>query len=379
MVLGSGIRIGRFVGAPIVVKPSWFPLMAVVIIGYGLNLASWRSLTTAQGFLAAAITAVTLAVGVLLHELAHAAVAHARGVRVHAINVNMWGGHTKMHTSSASSSFWVAVSGPIVNFVVAALCYMVWWNTGSADFFGFILAAQVNCAVGIFNLVPAFPLDGGHALEALVFMLTGRRSVAIRVTAYSGLLLIALLVGFLLVTGTWQSMFALIAAAFLGYYLWTGASHSLRRLGEDRNPNHPLRASQLMVPVQFAPADDLIGQASQTWDGASPLVLLRNLGAGGLEPSAVVLPFALEAAVGTLDSQPLAALGQPLATRTMDVQAGLLDTVDEFNGFAYHRLPEEQRDDVVAWIVEDSGRPVGLVTAQALRSQMINLAGEKAL
>lgn len=376
MVVGSGIRIGRFVGAPIVVKPSWFPLMAVVILGYGLNLASWRSLTTAQGFLAATITAVTLAVGVLLHELAHAAVAHARGIRVQAINVNMWGGHTKMQTSSAVSSFWVAVSGPLVNFVVAALCYLVWVNTGTADFFGFVLAAQVNFAVGIFNLVPAFPLDGGHALEALVFLMTGRRSVAIRVTAYSGLLLIALVVGFLLVTGAWQSLFALAAAGFLGYYLWTGASHSLRRLGEDRNPAHPLRASELMVPVQFAAADELIGQAGQKWDGKSPLVLLRNMGAGGLEPSAVVLPYALDAAVGTLDSQPLAALGQPLATRTMDVRAGLLDTVDEFNGFAYHRLPEEDRDDVVAWIVEDSGRPVGLVTAQALRAQILDLAGK---
>src|SRR5699024_10041409 len=108
------------------------------------------------------------------------------------------------------TSLLVSVAGPLVNFAVAALCQLIWLLTGSADFFGFALAAQVNLAIGIFNLIPGFPLDGGYALEALVFILVGRRSVATRVTAYTGLLLLALLASTLLFTGLWRSPWVLL-------------------------------------------------------------------------------------------------------------------------------------------------------------------------
>lgn len=316
-----GLRIGSFAGAPIYLRLSWFPLMALVVLGYGMNLASWQSLTNLQGYLAAGVVAGTLALGVFAHELAHAAVGRARGLRISSISLNMWGGQTKMQTSSAASSLLVSLAGPLVNCAVATLCHLVWLATGSADFFGFALAAQINLAIGIFNLIPAFPLDGGYALEALIFLMVGRRSVATRITAYTGLLLLALMASALLFTGMWRSLWALLVAFALGLYLWSGTKLTLKQLAQDSDPHHPLRASSLMLPAQLADPTSTIGGAQGRWDGSSHLLLVEQEGAD-VRPLAVVEPNTLAAALGSLDQQPLAAIAQPLAARTLPVTAG---------------------------------------------------------
>ncbi|WP_326502673.1 site-2 protease family protein [Rothia nasimurium] len=374
MTSHPGLRIGSFAGAPIYLRLSWFPLMALVVVGYGMNLASSRSLTEAQGYLAAGVVAGTLALGVFAHELAHAAVGRARGVRISSISLNMWGGQTKMQTASAATSLLVSVAGPLVNFAVAALCQLIWWATGSADFFGFALAAQVNLAIGIFNLIPAFPLDGGYALEALVFILVGRRSVATRVTAYTGLLLLALLASALLFTGLWRSPWVLLVAAALAFYLWSGTNHSLKQLAQDSDSRHPLRASALMVPAQLADPRSSIGGAHQRWDGTSHLLLVEQQGAS-VRPLAFVGPTTLAASLGSLDQQPLAAIAQPLAARTLGTQTGYIDTLDEYSGFAHYRLPEEQRGQNLTWVVMDAATPVGLVTSHAITQAVLVTVG----
>lgn len=372
MPTSPGVRVGYFAGAPIYLRYSWFPLMALVIVGYGMNLASWSSLTTAQGYLAATVVAVTLAAGVFVHELAHATVGRVHGARISSISLTIWGGQTKMQTTSAGASFWVAVSGPAVNFIVAGLCQLLWNVTGTADFFGFTLAAQVNLAIGLFNLIPAFPLDGGFALEALVFLLSGRRSTATRVTAYTGLLLIALLVSAVVLTGIWRSTWMLIVALALLFYLWSGSSYALKALGDNSNPAHPLRASSLAVPTQQALASAPIAQAVQQWDGASPLLLQEERGG---QPIGVILPQTLSAAAATLPGQPLEAIALPLAPVPIDSSAGYLDTVDELNGFAHYRnnLQGNQLDTV--WLVREHGSQgehyTGIITARHMTDTLL--------
>lgn len=323
--------------------------------------------------MAATVIAVAMALGILLHEVAHAAVAKLQGTEVSDIYLTMWGGHTSMGRASAPTSLLVALAGPLVNFAVAGACQLVWLSTGTADFMGFALAAQFNLGLGIFNLLPAFPLDGGHALEALIFQLSGRRSTAARVTAYAGLLLLALLVAVLLVTGWWRSVWVVVAAVFLAFYLWVGSSGTLRQLDENQDPGHPLRASNLLIPTQLAAASDSVALAMSRWDGRSAFLLPASTEDGGGQ---VVLPAVLEAAGGSLGQQPLLALAQPLTAGVLPLSAGYMDTVDKLQGFAYYQNSPNLDPLELIWCVEDQGKLVGVVTGQDLSRTLHRLWSE---
>lgn len=364
-----GFMIGRYAGAPIYVQRSWFPLMALVIAGYGMRLASWQSLSTFQGYWAAAIVATALALGVFFHELAHAAVGKACHARVSSIMLNMWGGQTLLHMTSASTALWVALAGPLVNFVVAGLCQLIWALTGTADFYGFHLAVQVNIAVGIFNLLPAFPLDGGYALEALIFRVTGSRSKAHATVTYTGFLLLALLLGFLLMSGFWQDPITVTIGLLLMIYIGVGLSPAARKLGMNSDTHHPLHVQQLIRPVSYALAHELIGEATQNWDGRSD-ILLTDQNRSVSVPSAVVLASTLQAAQGSLADQPLAALAQPLHKRQLTAQAGLIDVLDEFQGFACYSEQTAQPGSGRIWLVTNHREPIGLVTAQDIATTL---------
>lgn len=373
-----GLMIGRFAGAPIYLQKSWFPLMALVIVGYGMKLSSWQSLSTVQGYLAATVVAVTLALGVFCHELAHAAVGQVRRVRVSSITLNMWGGQTLMQTTSAPTALWVALAGPAVNFLVAGSCYLVWALTGTADFYGFHLAVQVNIAIGIFNLLPAFPLDGGYAFEALIFMLVGRRSVAHQVVTYTGFLLLALLVSFLVLTGAWQNPITLVVGILLVMYIGAGLLPAAHKLGLNSDTRHPLHTRQLMRPVAIEQEQVNVGSAVQRWDGHSNLLLIRQDKGHPVRPCGVVLASTLQAASESLTQHPLIALAQPLETQHLAVSSGLIDTLDIFHGFTCYQVKEPELTAGRVWLVRDGQHIVGTVTAQDIAATLTKIPGYSA-
>ncbi|MDO4898753.1 MAG: site-2 protease family protein, partial [Rothia sp. (in: high G+C Gram-positive bacteria)] len=348
--------------------------MALIVAGYGYNLAGWSSLSTAQGFMAATVVAVTLALGVLLHELAHAAVGSAQGLTVRSISMTVWGGQTSMTTGSPVTSILVSLAGPLVNFLVAAACQLTWLLTDSADFLGFLLAAQVNVAIGVFNLLPAYPLDGGHALEAALVHIIGSRSVATRITAYTGLSLIALEAALVIYLGVWRSPVVLVAAVALAYFLWSGTSHYLRMLSQEKSPKNPLTAAALLHSVQLIPSSYRIDDAYRGWDGSSYL-LLRDQGSedavGAVEPATLV------ASAQTLEEQPLMAIAQPLAPYSMRAQAAQIDVMDYYNGYRYHQLPEELRSVGPIWQVQDRGQTVGVVAHHDITALLNRVVSER--
>lgn len=367
-----GLMIGRFAGAPIYLQRSWFPLMGLIIAGYGMRLASWQSLSTFQGYLAAAVVAITLALGVFFHELAHAAVGRARKARVSSITLNMWGGQTLLQTTSASTALWVALAGPLVNFVVAGACQIIWALTGTADFYGFHLAVQVNIAIGLFNLLPAFPLDGGYALEAFIFMVVRSRSKAHAFVTYTGFLLLALLIGFLVMTGFWQSPITLIVGALLLIYIGAGLLPAVQKLGMNSDTRHPLHVQQLVRPATCARDDELIGVAAQSWDGRSDMVLISQ-GHGKPEFRAVVPARTLRAAYESLAYQPLAAIAQPLQRRHLSISSGPTDILDEYQGFASYTEQSDQNAPDRIWLVTGTAGPIGTVTAQDIAGALSSI------
>lgn len=219
-----GVRLVTVRGVPVYLKKSWFVLMALVIVGYGLYLAGFPGVDQGRAFTISTTVALLIALGVLIHELAHAMAGLFCHRRIQYISMTLWGGVTKLSPGTAASSWVISVAGPLVNLGYAGLLYAVLPvlpETGLGT--GVAIAADANLMISLFNLVPSYPLDGGHALEAFLTMITGRRVSAMIATAWVGLSLIPILVIVVIFFGLWRSTPMLALAAFLGWYIWSSS------------------------------------------------------------------------------------------------------------------------------------------------------------
>ncbi|HEY3548035.1 MAG TPA: site-2 protease family protein, partial [Propionicimonas sp.] len=174
-----GWVVGRAAGAPVVVSPGW--LLGVVVLTYLAEptVLAYSPELGAAAYLVAAGVAGMLFVSVFLHELGHALVARRHGVVVHELAVTLLGGHTRMAAAAPSpgAGVAIAVAGPAVNLALAAAAWAAAQLAAPGSLASLLLgsAALTNGFVGVFNLLPGLPLDGGRVLEAVVWKRTGRR------------------------------------------------------------------------------------------------------------------------------------------------------------------------------------------------------------
>lgn len=225
------LTLGRVAGIPIHVSPTWFIVAAVITFGFAPNAE--RALPG----LGAGIYAVTFAFAVflygsvLLHEISHALTARAFGLPVRGISLHFLGGHTEIERESPTPGRDVLISaaGPAVSLAVSGVAFigslLVEQPIAEYILFGLCFA---NLVVGIFNLLPALPLDGGHILRAVVWKVTGDEHRGTIVAARAGQVLAAaaLVAPFILAEGR-PSMFLIVWAALIAMLLWSGASQAL--------------------------------------------------------------------------------------------------------------------------------------------------------
>jgi len=205
------VRIARI---DVRVHPSWLLIALLVTVSFWTRF----SLEVSAGV--AAPMAVTAAVlffaSVLVHELAHALEARHRGVEVHRITLFLFGGAAEMDSDirRPRDEFALTAVGPFASFVLAAAFGLIATYAGQAgiEVVGQVagLLGWVNLALGVFNLLPGAPLDGGRILRSVVWAATGDRQRATRVAAATGQVL-----GFgLIAAGVLQ--FFLIPAGLIG-------------------------------------------------------------------------------------------------------------------------------------------------------------------
>ncbi len=194
----------RIRGIPVKVHPSWFLILTLftwtaqgqISRAAGVPLAAWSSWGLGL------ITALLLFLSVLLHELGHSFVAQHEGVKVRSITLFLMGGVARVERecSTPMAALRVAAAGPLVSlFLAIALLTSV----RSASDFSPLLANLVgqlgvlNLVLGLFNLLPGLPLDGGLILKALVWHWTGSQSKGVQVASATGkgLSLFAIVIG----------------------------------------------------------------------------------------------------------------------------------------------------------------------------------------
>jgi Zn-dependent protease len=211
---GSSIRLTTIFGIRVGVNVSWFLILFLAI--FWLQGSFEEALDDDQlGFVVAVATAFGFFGSILLHELGHALVARREGIEVSGIDLFFFGGVMKMSrdTTTPGQEFRVAVAGPLVTLglvmVGGLLCVLlIGWDTfwqaarlDGVDITGpfelwLSFLVSVNVLLLLFNLVPAFPLDGGRIARAAAWKVTGDRGKATRLSAYLGQGFAVLLMGY---------------------------------------------------------------------------------------------------------------------------------------------------------------------------------------
>jgi Zn-dependent protease len=303
-------------GIPVGVDWSWFFVLFLVIWllsnFYRSELGDPQDST--EPYLLAVISAAAFFGSILLHELGHALIALRNGIGITRITLWMFGGIAGLEKDpeSAGVEFRIAAAGPAVTFVIAAACVGAGWAIEGSGFWDVaaldegagvsgpvsVLAwvANINIAILLFNLLPAFPLDGGRIARSIAWKLTGDRERATIFAARLGqaFALLFVIAGIVLMLSGW--FFGGVWLAIIGWMLGSSAratavrSELNRRLGD-------LRVADVMDSEPVAiPSDTTVERALDEYflryrwpwfpvvDAAQGFVGLLNRGAADSVP-----------------------------------------------------------------------------------------------
>lgn len=191
------IKLGRIFGIQIGLHYSWLIIALLVALSlagqFHATNPKWGDVTI---WATAIVTAVLFFVSIILHELSHAAVAKSRGLPVRSITLFALGGVAQIEKDATDpkTEFWMAIVGPIASVIIGAVCLglasLLGWRASTAA--GTPLVAMlmwlgvINIALGVFNMIPGYPLDGGRVFRAIVWWVTGDGDRATRIASLSG-------------------------------------------------------------------------------------------------------------------------------------------------------------------------------------------------
>jgi Zn-dependent protease len=261
--MNGNIRVGSLFGIPFYVNPSWFLVLALVTWSYGTGLAEqFPNLPGASPLLLGLVTAILMFSSVLAHELGHSFVAIKQGIKVDSITLFIFGGLASLEKESETpaAAFWVAIAGPAVSLLLFGILTTIGFAghiTGPLAAITAVLAA-INLSLGLFNLIPGLPLDGGNILKAIVWKVTGNQYKGVKIASIvgQGFGWVAILSGLvpLLLFGSFDNIWNLLIGSFLLQN--AGRSAQFARVqerltgltvGDAVTPNSPIIADKITL------------------------------------------------------------------------------------------------------------------------------------
>jgi len=229
------IPLGRIFGISIDLDYSWF--LVFVLFTWALARsyypAQYPAWSRTEDWILGAVTALMLFACVLLHELGHAVAAMHYQVPVRRITLFIFGGVSQIEGEPPSgvAEFWIALAGPAVSAALAVLFTLLRPAAASVSP---LLAltmylAYINGALAVFNLIPAFPLDGGRVLRAVLWSATHNLRTATLIAANIGRFIAFVFI----VWGVWQIFGGDFGdglwIAFIGWFLETAATAQVQQ------------------------------------------------------------------------------------------------------------------------------------------------------
>lgn len=227
--------LGRIMGIPLELDPSWFLALALVTWTlatsyYPGEFASWPAV---EYWILGTVTAAMMFTCVVLHELGHSAVALRYKIPVRRITLFIFGGVAEIggEPPSAAAEFRIAITGPAVSFALAVLFALLRVVVAPSEpmFALTEYLAYINASLALFNLIPGFPLDGGRVLRAIIWGANHNLRRATVIAANVGRGIAFMFVMF----GAWQVLDGKFAdglwIAFVGWFLDSAASAQIQQ------------------------------------------------------------------------------------------------------------------------------------------------------
>ena len=267
--MDSSIRLGKIFGIPLGINYSWLIVFGLVIFlmsaRFGDLYPQWPLLPR---WSVAVFTTVLFFLSVLVHELSHSLVALAWGIPVRGITLFIFGGVSQLEHEATRplTEFLVSVIGPVTSLVLAAILGVSWNLVGGySSYLSAILFTlfAINLSLGIFNMLPGFPLDGGRVLRAGIWGATGNYWLATRLALWAGqglgLLMVVGGIAWAL-TGNIEALWLALVGGFLVYVATANYRQEALR--------HSARARRL---------SDLVPQAWESLPGNLPVLSSQAL------------------------------------------------------------------------------------------------------
>jgi len=234
---GHSFQLMRVFGIRIGASPSWFVVLFVFIYLASDYFRDVLGGSVTEAYVVAVAAVFLFFVSLVLHELGHALVARREGIEISGIDLWLFGGVAKMarDTTSPGAEFKIAAAGPLVTLVVVAVCVGLSLLVQSGSAFDVArlagdaeasptlallgMLASINAMLLVFNLIPAFPLDGGRIARAIVWRVTGDRNRATRVAGRIGEGFAYLLIGIGIFLAARGSLFNGLWLAIIGWFI----------------------------------------------------------------------------------------------------------------------------------------------------------------
>jgi Zn-dependent protease len=243
----AGWRIGSLFGIPLFVDSSWFIILALATFD---NARYYQDYGLVLSWVAGFVVALLLFSSVLLHELGHSLTAMSQGIKVNSITLFLFGGIAAIERESKTpgQAFQVAIAGPAVSiglFIILGLAAYAVPPTNLLHAMAKEISS-INLVLGIFNLIPGLPLDGGQVLKAAVWKLTGSRISGVHWAAKTGQFLgwIAISLGVALFLLTQQ--YGALWIGLIGWFCVQNAS-SYNRMADLQGALLKIKAGDTMM------------------------------------------------------------------------------------------------------------------------------------
>jgi len=255
--MGKGIRIAKLFGIDIEIDWSWLLILLLVVWNLSTTFSQVHSdWSTLFSVTMGIIAALLFFLSVLLHELAHSLVAKSQGLPVNRITLFLFGGvsNIREEPKSPGNEFAMAILGPVTSIVIGVVLLLLAGiglqpqNLSQIDPMEFLQGlgavrtlavwlGTINVILGVFNLIPGFPLDGGRVLRSIIWALTDNLRQATRWASFVGQAIAWLMItgGIAMIFGVripffGQGLINGVWLIFIGWFLNNAANRSYQQL-----------------------------------------------------------------------------------------------------------------------------------------------------
>ncbi|KSU67884.1 site-2 protease family protein [Arthrobacter sp. NIO-1057] len=301
-----GIKLGRIGGVPVYLSSSWFIITAVITVSMGLQLSRSQWIPGLGAYVLGFACAVAIAIAVLVHEVAHAMTARAFKWPDAHIVLTLMGGHTQFGSFKAKpgASLWVALAGPVSNFVLAGVGWLVIQNLEPGIYSKLLLDFFVyaNLLLGAFNALPGLPLDGGRLVESIVWKATGSQFKGTIASSWVGRVIAVGVVFFFVIypylRGQEVQIITAVVGLMVAVFMWQATTGLIAH-------------SKMMLNLPTVIASDLMKPASAMLSQVTVADVFVRLNQRGGE---IILVDAKGMPVGVVDAQAISRVNPSQAT-----------------------------------------------------------------